>query len=47
VLPDTGLAPTSGGTCPVGAQCTIDVQFKLGVVQAGFYRFIVLPEIIR
>ena len=47
VLPDTGLASTAAGVCPVGSQCTIDVQFKLGVVQSGFYRFVVLPEIIR
>jgi len=47
VLPDTGLASTSGGVCPAGSQCSVDVQFKLGVMQTGFYRFFVLPEIIK
>ena len=47
VLPDTGLASTTAGVCAPGAQCTIDVQFKLGVVQTGFFRFFVLPEVIK
>ena len=42
-LPDVGLAPLVGGVCVTG-QCTIDVQFKLGVVQGGSFRFFVNVE---
>jgi len=42
-LPDVGLAPLVGGICVTG-QCTIDVQFKLGVVQGGSYRFFINVE---
>ena len=35
-LPDAGLAPLVGGICVTG-QCTVDVQFRLGVVQAGSF----------
>lgn len=42
-LPDVGLAPLVGGVC-VSGQCTIDVQFKVGVVQNGAYRFFVNVE---
>jgi hypothetical protein len=43
-LPDVGLAPLVGGVCPGGSQCTIDVQFKLGVVQGGSFRFFINVE---
>ncbi len=44
VLPEPGgLAPLVGGVCVTG-QCTIDVQFKLGVVQGGSYRFFINVE---
>ena len=44
VLPDpNGLAPLVSGVCVTG-QCTIDVQFKLGVVQGGAFRFFVNVE---
>jgi hypothetical protein len=43
-LPDVvGLNPLVGGSCVTG-QCTIDVQFKLGVVQGGTYRFFINVE---
>ncbi len=42
-LPDVGLNPLVGGICVTG-QCTIDVQFKLGVVQGGTYRFFINVE---
>lgn len=42
-LPDVGLDPLVGGICVTG-QCTIDVQFKLGVVQGGTYRFFINVE---
>jgi hypothetical protein len=44
VLPDGGLTSTSGGTCPAGATCSFDVQFKLGVQVQGAFRFIVNIE---
>ena len=43
VVPDAGLAPLVGGLCVTG-QCTLDVQFKLGVVQGGTYRFFINVE---
>ncbi len=43
-LPDVGLAPLVGGICAPGGQCTIDVQFRLGVVQTGSFRFFVNVE---
>jgi len=43
-LPEpSGLAPLVGGVC-VSGQCTIDVQFTLGVVQGGNYRFFINVE---
>ena len=42
-LPDVGLAPLVAGVCVTG-QCSVDVQFKLGVVQNGAYRFFVNVE---
>jgi len=42
-LPDLGLAPLVAGVCVTG-QCSVDVQFKLGVVQGGGYRFFVNVE---
>jgi hypothetical protein len=44
VLPDGGLTSTSGGTCPAGATCSLDVQFTLGVQVQGAFRFIVNIE---
>ena len=42
-LPDAGLAPLVGGVC-VSGQCAVDVQFRLGVVSSGSYRFFVNIE---
>lgn len=42
-LPDAGLAPLVGGLCPTG-QCTVDVQFVIGVQQTGTFRFFVNVE---
>jgi hypothetical protein len=47
VLPDTGLASTVAGVCPVGSQCTVNVQFKLGVMTNGSFRLYVLPEVLQ
>jgi hypothetical protein len=44
VLPDGGLTSTSGGTCPAGATCSLDVQFTMGVQVQGAFRFIVNIE---
>lgn len=44
LLPETGLTSRVAGTCPVASQCTLDVQFKLGVVQPGTFRFFVNIE---
>ncbi|MEP6636003.1 MAG: hypothetical protein ABJB97_04700, partial [Acidobacteriota bacterium] len=43
LLLDQGLSPLVGGVC-VTAPCSVDVQFKLGVVQGGSFRFFVNME---
>lgn len=44
VLPDGGLTSTSGGVCPAGATCSLNVQFTLGVQVQGAFRFVVNIE---
>ncbi|HEY9402447.1 MAG TPA: carboxypeptidase regulatory-like domain-containing protein [Pyrinomonadaceae bacterium] len=44
VLPDTGLASTVADVCPPTSQCSVDVQFVLGVQQNGLFRFFVAIE---
>jgi hypothetical protein len=44
VLPDGGLTSTVGGACPAGATCSFYVQFTLGVLVQGAFRFIVNIE---
>ncbi|HLL16010.1 MAG TPA: hypothetical protein VK388_13185 [Pyrinomonadaceae bacterium] len=44
VLPDNGLASTVADVCPPTSQCSVDVQFVLGVQQNGLFRFFVAIE---
>ena len=43
-LPPGGISPLVSGSCPSGQTCTADVQFTLGVVQGGNYRFFINVE---
>jgi hypothetical protein len=44
LLPEDGLDPLVAGVCPVGDTCSVNVQFRLGVMQTGIFRFFINIE---